>query len=533
MLNPTNTAVAEMLNSPVRTIKARVELYEGSTLFDTFTYQDRLISFTVDRIGDSNKFFGYGVCQKINVKLIDTNRELNITTANRLVIAFGVGNDYMYTMPQFYVTEVHRDENTNQLSVTAYDAIYAAAAHTTEEVELSSFTIGEYAAACAALIGVSATGIDAAAFNTEYEAGANLDGTETIRAALDAIAEVTQTIYYINSNNVLAFKRLDIAGDAVLTIDKSKYITLQSSTNRRLNAVCHATELGDNVIASLDISGTTQYIRNNPFWEMREDIGELVDNALAAVGGLTINQFDCSWRGNFLLEIGDKISLVTKDNDIVHSYFVDDVLTYNGTLSQKTKWSYTGSDAASANNPTSLGETLKQTFARVDKANKQIEMVVSESKANSENISSILLDTKSINATIQQMESSNSNSFESVNEDIAALNNRVSATMTAEEVSIAIHKEMANGANKVVTATGYTFDESGLSVSKTDSEMKTTISEDGMKVFKNDSAVLTANNVGVEAVNLHAKTYLIIGTNSRFEDYGNNRTGCFWIGGNE
>ena len=24
--------------------------------------------------------------------------------------------------------------------------------------------------------------------------------------------------------------------------------------------------------------------------------------------------------------------------------------------------------------------------------------------------------------------------------------------------------------------------------------------------------------------------YLIIGTNSRFEDYGSDRTGCFWIG---
>ena len=60
--------------------------------------------------------------------------------------------------------------------------------------------------------------------------------------------------------------------------------------------------------------------------------------------------------------------------------------------------------------------------------------------------------------------------------------------------------------------------------------MKTQITEDGMTVYKNDSAVLTANNVGVNAVNLHATTYLIIGTNSRFEDYGS-RTGCFWIGG--
>ena len=71
-----------------------------------------------------------------------------------------------------------------------------------------------------------------------------------------------------------------------------------------------------------------------------------------------------------------------------------------------------------------------------------------------------------------------------------------------------------------------------MTVDKANSEMKTTITEDGMTVYKNDEAVLVADNVGVNAKNLHATTYLIIGTNSRFEDYGTNRTGCFWIGGN-
>ena len=49
-------------------------------------------------------------------------------------------------------------------------------------------------------------------------------------------------------------------------------------------------------------------------------------------------------------------------------------------------------------------------------------------------------------------------------------------------------------------------------------------------IYKNDEAVLIANNTGVNAVNLHATTYLIIGTNSRFEDFGDKRTGCFFIG---
>lgn len=49
-----------------------------------------------------------------------------------------------------------------------------------------------------------------------------------------------------------------------------------------------------------------------------------------------------------------------------------------------------------------------------------------------------------------------------------------------------------------------------------------------MSIYKGSEEVLTADNTGVDAKNLHATTYLIIGTNSRFEDY-DSRTGCFWI----
>ena len=65
--------------------------------------------------------------------------------------------------------------------------------------------------------------------------------------------------------------------------------------------------------------------------------------------------------------------------------------------------------------------------------------------------------------------------------------------------------------------------------------MITQITEDGMTIYRKIEGELTemlvANNIGVEAKNLQATTYLINGKNSRFEDYNGNRTGCFWIGG--
>ena len=524
------------INAPVRNPKARVELYNGSTLVRVFKCVDNLKEFTVERVGDESKFFGFGICQRLNVKLIDKERAIDISTANTLEAVFGTGCDYVYTNPLFYVSEVRRNENTNELSITAYDAIDKAASHTVEELGLyTPYTTLSFLKACAAFLGLplkleGLTETDSS-LAILYEQGANFEGTETIREALDALAEVTQTIYFSNHNWELVFKRLDISGQEQLTITKDKYFKLESKSNRRLSGICHATELGDNVSAALAESGTTQYIRNNPFWDMREDIATLVDNALATAGGLTINQFSCSWRGNYLLEIGDKIALITKDNEKVFSYVFNDAITYDGGINQETQWNYESGEETESN-PTSLGDALKQTYARVDKANKEITLLASDIQSQEQRVSSLEINTDYINMAVSNIEKSTNEQIGNINNDISTLTTKVEATMTAEEARLEIQRIVnETGTTAVETTTGFTFNQDGLTVSKSDSEISTKITEDGMTVTKGDTEVLTANNEGVKAIDLHAETFLIVGTNSRFENYGSGRTGCFWIGG--
>jgi hypothetical protein len=520
-------------DSPVRLVGAKVELWEGSTLADTYNQYYGIKEFTIERVGES-KFFGFGICQKFNIHLIDLARYMYITTADSFKVFLSTGGDYVQSFPDFYVTETHRDENTNELSITAYDAIYKANSHNVNELGLiAPYTILGFAESVSSFLGVGLSVAPEAAesFNLSFDTGANFEGSETIREALNAIAEATQTIYYINSENTLVFKRLDINGDAVLNIDKNRYFTLESGDNRRLSAICHATELGDNVTASLQVTGTTQYIRDNPFWNLRDDIGELVENALAAVGGLTINQFNCEWRGNPLLEIGDKINLTTKNDGLVSSFLLDDSIFYNGSLTQNTQWSFEDSEETESN-PANLGDALKQTFARVDKVNRQIDLVVSKTEENAELLTNLQLTTDTITASVEKINTNVKDTFDSLNQELVEVSGKVEQSITAEDLTIEVQTQLSNGVDKVVTSTGFVFNEEGLTISKTGTEMETTITEDGMTVYRNEEAVLTANNVGVNATNLHATTYLIVGTNSRFENYGDDRTGCFWIGGN-
>ena len=515
----------EMIDSPARSIKARVELLEGSTLLKIFSHGDHLKEFTVSREGDSTKVFGYGICQKLEVKLLDRNREINIVKGQKLEVAVGVGCDYLYPYPVFFVDDVKRDENTNELTVVAYDALYVATAHTVSEIDVfkTGYTIKAFAASCAKVLGmpVKYENMEMSCFCLDYPEGANFEGTETIREALNAVADATQTIYYMNNNWELTFKRLDLYGEPVHNILKSRYFTLSSKTDVIIGAITHTTELGDNVTAKSEtVEGMTHFIRNNPFWELQPSPDSFVIAALAAVDGLTLNQFDCSWRGNFLLELGDKIGMVTKDNVTVHSYVLNDVITYNGGFSEKTSWNYTSNQTEQVTSaPATIGERVRQTYAKVDRANQRIEMVAGD-------VSTLALNTSGITASVTQ-----------ISEDMTELEKRVEASMTADQVEFKITSALEsfeNEVEEVTTTTGFTFNKDGLTVSKSGSEMKTTVTEDGMTVYRDNKEVLVANNEGVKAEDLHATTYLIIGKYSLLQDYktstGNGRTGCFWIG---
>lgn len=516
-------------NSPVRAIRARVEaLNPDSSIKYTFKYTDRLKSFSIERTGDNTRFFGYGVCHRLNLKIIDTGREIELTTANRLDVSFGIGCDYLYSFPYFEISEIHRDENTNELSITAYDVLYKAANHTTAELDKEPpYTIETFTMACAALLGLPLKIHNVKPFQLFYETGANFEGTETIREALNAVAEATQSIYFINNQMELEFKQLTT--ETALTIDREMYFTLKSSTNRRLEGLAHITELGNNVEVNTGVSGTIQYIRNNAFYELREDIDSILYDALSSVAGLTINQFETEWRGNPLLEIGDRIGLILEDGSTVYSYLLNDTLEYNGTMRQITSWQYSNDETETDTNPATLGDALKQTFAKVDKINREIEIVASENAENKNSIAALRLDTESVAASVERVETAANAAFDNVNGELETITNRVNAAMTADGVKLSIQEELEKGVNKVYTETGFSFDADGLKVSRTGSEMETLLDEDGLSVFRDNTEVLTADNTGVNGINMTVRQYLIVG-GSRFENYGG-RTGCFWVGG--
>ena len=287
---------------------------------------------------------------------------------------------------------------------------------------------------------------------------------------------------------------------------------------------------------------------------------------MTKIGGITITQFNCDWGGNYLIEIGDKIALTQEDFSEVNTYFLSDIITYAGTLNESSEWEYTDEEPETYANPTNIGERINQTFAKVDKVNKEITLIAQDVADTASKMAELKLTTDSIELRVEAVEnkeydiskdenfkaltekvsrleltdsdirasvSATEESINATNANVATLTNEVNLKVSADDVKIAITNTLNEGVDKVVTSTKkYTFDDTGLNIGSTDSEITTTVSEDGMKIYRQSQEVLVADNQGVKAEDLHATTYLIIGNNSRLEDWQNTYTACFWIGGN-
>lgn len=143
-----------------------------------------------------------------------------------------------------------------------------------------------------------------------------------------------------------------------------------------------------------------------------------------------------------------------------------------------------------------------------------------ENKDAAGHLAEIYLDLEQIRGRVESQEAA----VEGITGTVSTL------TQTSQGLKLELETIRQNGTQKVKTGTGYTFDDKGLRISRTDSEMENLLDHTGMYVKRAGEVVLQANNQGVVARDVTVRNYLILGDNARFEDYSGNRTACFYIG---
>lgn len=505
---------------------------DGSTIIKLLLPDETLSSVDIESSAPNGKFFGFAIARKATIKLIE-KLPLEKGVKIQPFILNRKTSDSV-DLPYFYIESVAIDDTKNTTTIVAYDGIYKSKDKLINEVTTITYPtdLAGFAAEIAAALGCELEHEFTTLNLTNIDSNSvNLEGTETLQEVLTAIAEASGTFCYCNKTNHIKFKALSKT-TAADTIEKGHYFNFTSKAPITLTKVGLATQLGNNYISEGN-EGFTQIIWDNPFIDLRaeDEIASILNTLAEKVTGITMIPYELSWRGNPYYEPGDLFAVEITDG-IQNIYYFNESLSYGGGLRAKNNWE-TAEEERIDGNPTSIGETIKQTYAKVDKVNKQIDMVVSEVGGYTESISQLQINTEKITASVQQIETNMNNELETVNQNIETIAQKVETSVSAEDVAIEVQKQISDGVNSVTTTTGFTFNENGLTVSKSDSAITTQITEDGMTVNRAGEAVLVADNVGVKATNLVANTYLIIGGRSRFEDYdldGEPRTGCFWIG---
>lgn len=186
-----------------------------------------------------------------------------------------------------------------------------------------------------------------------------------------------------------------------------------------------------------------------------------------------------------------------------------------------------------------FGKSFAEVMGLIDDTRNEVDSAHSELRSEIiEESTAIRRDTGQIvmeaTKTVEQVEKNVNESLEGVTKSIEELTNTVETKMDAEQVSITVKQELSKGVERVETSTGYVFDSEGLKINNSGSGISNTLDNTGMYVKRDGVDMLTANSDGVSAKDLHAKTFLKIGSGDgrcRFEDYGTDRIGCFWTGG--
>ena len=140
-----NTTVLEAINSPLRNIKSYIDLYNEESAI-RINSDGALQSYSVERVTEEGKFFGFGICQKATMKLRSDAAAINFNFSSKFNIGFQVENYLIDNFPIFHFENKEVDENSGQITITAYDKLYGLSAHTMNELALvAPYTIAQVA----------------------------------------------------------------------------------------------------------------------------------------------------------------------------------------------------------------------------------------------------------------------------------------------------------------------------------------------------------------------------------------------------
>lgn len=479
--------------------------YEGSLLGTVMKCLD--IELDGGLLDNPTAIAGIAIAGEAVAGVVEATDQNTITSARFGVKSPGYGQYSYVEYGTYIVKEVTKDEEQQSLSLECYDRMIQSMIPYDLTLDYSAgVTVKDFLDAICDRLGW------AKGYTVFYNSDILIDEekydlSDTFRDALDDIAEVAggmigfvgdelQVIYPTDSGEVIDEENLKS-----LKIGK-KYGPVNS-------VVLSRTPQEDNIynqdVDSIAEHGITEIrIENNQIIDShREDFMAGICNALF---GLSFELYELDSFGIGYLNLGDYFTIKTADGAEHKALMLCDDLKITQGVTETSKLEEPEATKTDYSAASETDKTLRKTILRVDKQANQISALVSKTETLANDVSGVA-------ETVTKM---------------------AEVMIDSDSVDIKISEAVGN-IDSVETSTGYTFDKNGLNIHREGDAMHNTLDNTGMYVRRDGDDVLTANNEGVNAINLKSRQFLIVGSNARFEDYsdgtGSRRTACFYVGG--
>lgn len=507
--------ISDLYVNGIDTIDLIVRTGDSTEITSDHIYQE---GFELSESLCSQDELKFGCCEASEIKLKIRNEFGNLN-GQELTISHVLNElvDYPFQIGVYTVETCTRSGDRQYLDITAYDDMHkiinaevvewydsvfpikdtaqtvAEDEETVEEdtptVEYEPITLKEFRDSFFEFVDVTQEEITLPQDDMLVEKTIDADSVSGSKV-ISAICELNGVFGHINREGVFVYVSLKKPSEEGIIASDVEYNNYQSCEfedfeTKAIDKVQIRQEEGD--IGYIYGTGDNCYIVQDNFLvygKSTEDLATIAETLYNCITGITYRPFMTTTQGNPCVEVGDRITVNTR-LETVNSYVFK--RNFKGIMSLMDSFETKGIEVYTEK-VNSVQKDIKQLKGKANVLKRTVEETVSR-------VTNIEIGYTEIQQTADSI--------------------KVSVSQTQEDVN-----QMS-----------YDFTSEKLVIEKDGAETKTEISENGMSVkSSSDEEMLVANAQGVDATNLHAKTYLIVGSNSRFEDFEGG-TGCFWIGG--
>lgn len=510
---------------------------------DNITYDGSIIKTSPKISYSCDRSFGEFPTKKVNFEIYDLNNNLNFENKEITVYKGLYINNQIEWVPQgiFKPNSSNITTNISTRTITIQDAQDRTQLFDVPYVSTLSWDNGQTHSGQEIVDDVcTQIGIELAnsAFNwSNYQfKQPNFKEGITCREIIRRLAEIGNSIAFINREGKLEIKSRTATNEL---IERKRYsnLTRENIVGPYNTLVLGKDGYNDDIIYPEVVEGDRIEckILDNPFVDLYRE--EMIESVASYFIGTSYIPFELSdFVDGFYYDLNDEIEIIDKNG----SKFKSIILNYENTSRIKSK---TGASTESIS-PTdyNLAGSNKESIAAVkidvNHIKKEIEMVVSENKENSEKIAEIEISNENITSSVTSVEEK----LNEVGEAIETINSTMMKqtseafemlfTETGIEDTVNTIKDMLdNNTTDINTISQYIHFEGGIiTLGASDSQSKLIIQKDRISFMTGDSesAYISQNQLYITDSTILRK--LQVGRwITQEDDYGNLNTK--WVGG--